>query len=182
MLSCSSNSVVSMKNLTPNHYKRAFSNWLDENHIHHIAMDQEKRAAFGKSKIKTFDYLLYPPNQQIFVAELKGRKFRGTTFEKLKGLQCWVTMDDVSSLTNWQKVFGPTHTCIFVFSYKIEKADVDYDGREIHRFQNNKYTFFAVKLSDYCKYMKQRSPKWQTVSLSAKDFRNSAVQMQNLIA
>ena len=170
-----------MKNFHLNHYERAFGNWLIDNHVQYIAVDEQKRAAFGRSKIKSFDYLLYPHNQQIIVAEVKGRKFKGTSFAKLAGFECWVTADDIAGLTRWQDVFGPTHTAAFIFAYKIENIDVDFDGRDVYDFDANRYIFFAVKLEDYRKFMKRRSPKWQTVTLPADKFRQCTVQVQNLL-
>ena len=170
-----------MRNFSPNQYERAFENWLVDNRIQYVAVDESKRAAFGRSNIKSFDYLLYPRNQQIIIAELKGRSFKGTGFAKLTGFECWVTTDDVDGLARWQQVFGPDHIAVFAFAYKIQNIDVDFDGREVYDFAQDKYVFFAVKLDDYRRFMKRRSPKWQTVTLPADKFRQCAVQMQNLL-
>lgn len=178
-----------------NHYERAFENWLIDNRIQYISIDEHKKAAFGRCKIKSFDFLLYPRNQQIIIAEVKGRLFKGTSFAKLAGLECWVTVEDIEGLAGWQKIFsagrltpqdalqraGQEHKAVFVFAYKIEKVDVDFDGRDIYDFNSNRYVFFAVKLEDYRGFMKRRSPKWQTVTLPADKFRQCAVQMQNLL-
>jgi len=170
-----------MKDFAPNHYERAFENWLRDNHIQYIALDEHKRATFARSKIKTFDFLLYPPSGQIIITEVKGRKFKGTSLAKLTGLECWVTTEDIDGLTKWQQVFGPGHQAVFIFAYKAENIDVDFDGREVFHFSRNRYVFFCVKLADYCKFMKRRSPKWQTVTLHADKFRKCAVQMQILL-
>ena len=170
-----------MKDFSPNHYERAFENWLIDNRIQYIAVDAQKRAAFGLSKIKSFDFLLYPRNQQIIIAEVKGRAFKGTNLAKLTGLECWVTTEDIEGLAGWQQVFGPGHIAVFVFAYKIENIDVDFDGRDVYDFAHNRYIFFCVKLDDYSKFMKRRSPKWQTVTLPADKFRQCAVQMQKLL-
>ena len=174
-----------MKEFSPNHYERAFENWLIDNRIQYIAVDEHKRSAFGRLKIKSFDFLLYPNNQQnapqVIIAELKGRLFKGTSFEKLAGLECWVTAEDIDGLSKWQKVFGPGHKAVFVFAYKTANIDVDFDGRDVYDFDTDRYIFFAVKLDDYREFMKRRSPKWQTVTLPADKFRRCAVQMQNLL-
>ncbi|MHC4603435.1 MAG: HYExAFE family protein, partial [Planctomycetota bacterium] len=106
-----------MKDFSPNHYERAFENWLIDNHIQYIGIDEHKRTAFGRLKIKSFDFLLYPGNQQIIIAEVKGRAFKGASFAKLTGFECWVTTEDVDGLTRWREVFGPGHQAIFVFAY-----------------------------------------------------------------
>lgn len=170
-----------MKKFSPNHYERAFGNWLIDNHVHYVAVDERKRAALNRSKVKSFDYLLYPPNQNIIVAEIKGRAFKGTSFAKLAGFECWVTTDDIEGLSQWQQTFGATHTAAFVFVYRIEKIDVDFDGREVYEYNGARYIFFAVRLEDYCAFMKQRSLKWKTVTLPADKFRGCAIQMQNLL-
>ena len=152
-----------------------------DNHIQYIAVDEQKRAAFGHCRIKSFDYLLYPPSRDIIIAEVKGRKFRGTSFAKLSGFECWVTTDDIDGLAGWQKILGSGHTAAFVFAYKIENIDVDFDGREVYDFARNRYVFFAVKLDDYRSFMTVRSPRWRTVTLPADSFRRCAVQIQELL-
>jgi hypothetical protein len=170
-----------MKDFLRNHYERAFENWLVDNNIKHIIIDERKRAALGRAKLKSFDFLLYPPNGQIIIAEVKGRAFKGTSFAKLAGFECWVTAEDIDSLANWQQVFGAGHTAVFVFAYKIENIDVDFDGREVFDYDAERYIFFAVKLDDYRSFMKRRSPKWQTVTLPADKFRRCATQIRQLL-
>jgi len=170
-----------MKNYHLNHYERAFGNWLIDNHVQYIAVDEQKRAAFGRSKIKSFDYLLNVGTGQTIIAEVKGRKFKGTSFAGLRGFECWVTTDDIDGLAAWQEVFGPGHVAAFIFAYRIENIDVDFDGREAYELDGNRYVFFCVKLDDYRLFMRVRSPKWRTVMLSADKFRLCAVQMQNLL-
>lgn len=170
-----------MKDFAPNHYERAFENWLIDNRIQYITVDEHKKLAFGHSKIKSFDFLLYPPNGQIIIAEVKGRTFKGATLAKLTGLECWVTTEDVDGLTKWQEIFGKGHQAIFVFAYKIEKIDVDFDGREYSDFEAKRYVFLGIKLNDYRQFMKRRSPKWQTVTLPAERFRQYAVEISEFL-
>jgi len=170
-----------MRDFSPNHYERAFENWLIDNRIQYILVDEHKRAAFSHSKIKSFDFLVYPHNGQVIIAEIKGRKFEGTSLAKLACLECWVTIDDVEGLSRWQQVFGSGHQALFIFAYKLEKIDVDFDGRDIFDFDANRYVFFCIKLEDYQSFMKRRSPKWQTVTLPADKFRKCAVQLTELL-
>jgi len=170
-----------MKDSFPNHYERAFENWLIDNHIPYDAVDEHKRAASEHDDVKSFDFLLYPRNRPIIIAEVKGRKFKGTSMAKLAGFECWVTAEDVDGLTRWQQVFGAGHQAIFIFAYKIENIDVDFDGRDVFDFDANRYLFFCVKLDDYRKFMKRRSPKWQTVTLPADKFRECAVQISEFL-
>jgi len=161
----------------PNHYELAFENWLIENRIQYVAADEHKRTVFGHSEIKSFDFLLYPRSGQAIIAEVKGRKFRGASLAKLAGFECWVTAEDVDGLMRWRQVFGEGHRAIFVFAYKIENVDVDLDGRDVFEFDGNRYLFFCVTLDNYRRFMKRRSTKWQTVTLPAERFRESAVHI-----
>ncbi|MHC4622086.1 MAG: HYExAFE family protein [Planctomycetota bacterium] len=171
-----------MKSDYPNHYERAFENWLIDNHVQYVSGEEHKKKAFSRLQVKSFDFLLYPPNQQIIIAEVKGRSFKGTTLAKLAGLECWVTAGDVEGLARWQEVLGPTHTAVFVFAYKVENVDVDFDGRDFYDYSGRRYIFFGVRLDDYRRFMVRRSPKWRTVTLPAEDFRQCAVQVQQLLS
>ncbi len=170
-----------MKSPRSNHYERAFGNWLRDNHVQYIAVDEKKRTQLERSKIKSFDYLLYPPAGQIYIAEVKGRKYKGTSLENLAGFQTWVTAQDIEGLAQWQKILGPPHLALLVFAYLIEKIDVDFDGTPCYEFAARRYIFFAVTLDDYCKFMKLRSPKWQTVTMPAQNFRNCAKDLRTLL-
>lgn len=164
-----------------NHYEKAFENWLTCNRIKYTAVDDSKRSAFSGSKIKSFDFLLYPANQNTIVAEVKGRLFKADSFAGLRSLECWVTTDDIEGLFQWQKVFGSNHAVIFVFAYKIENIDVDFDGLDFYNYNDNRYVFFAITLDNYRRFMKVRSPRWETVTLPADKFRQCAVQMRELV-
>jgi len=170
-----------MKESSRNQYEQAFENWLLDNAIQYTPVDEHKRAAFARGKVKSFDFLLYPRSGQVIIAEVKGRRFKGTGLAKLAGFECWVTTDDVDGLTKWQEVFGAGHQAVFVFAYKAEKIDVDFDGRNFFEFDEDRYIFFAVKLDDYRSFMKRRSPKWRTVTLPAEKFRECAVEISELL-
>jgi len=162
-----------MKDALPNHYERAFENWLKDHRIEYVAKYQHERATFRDVEIKSFDFLLYPHSRPIIV-EVKGRTFRGASLAKMAGFECWVTAEDVNGLLTWQKILGAGHRALFVFAYKMEHIDVDFNGRDVFDFDANQYLFFYVPLEDYRKFMKRRSPKWRTVTLPADKFRQCA--------
>ncbi len=164
-----------------NHYERAFENWLIENHIPYILVDEHKRAVFSACKIKSFDFLLYSTGGQAVIAEIKGRIFKGNTLANLTSLECWVTADDIDGLMNWQKIFGKEARVVFIFAYKIEAVDVDLDGREVFDFNENRYLFLCVNLDDYRRFMKLRSPKWRTVTLPANRFRQNIIELNDFL-
>ena len=159
-------------------YEQVFENWLVENRVQYMVVDQQKRRIFARSRIKSFDFLLYPADSAPVIAEVKGRKFKGKSIAALARLECWVTMEDVRGLIRWEQVFADGFEAVFIFAYEFENVDVETDGREVYDFQNSRYMFYAVRLDYYREFMKVRSPKWQTVTLPADKFRQCAVQMQ----
>ena len=162
-------------------YEQVFENWLIDNRVQYVVVDQQKRRIFARSRIKSFDFLLYPSSSRPVIAEVKGRKFKGKSLSALSGLECWVTMEDVRGLLRWEQVFGDGFEAVFIFAYEFEYIDVETDGREVYDFQNNRYMFYAVRLGDYMEFMKVRSPKWQTVTLPAAKFRQFAVPVRELL-
>jgi len=170
-----------MKDSFPNQYERAFEKWLIDNHIQYIPVDDRKKAAFARCKIKSFDFLLYPRSGRAIIAEVKGRKFKGTSLAKLAGLECWVTAEDVDGLARWQQIFGPGHQAVFVFAYGTENIDVDFDGRPVYEFDENRFIFFCITVDDYRSFMKRRSPKWQTVTLPADKFRQCVLGINEFL-
>lgn len=170
-----------MKDSCPNHYERAFENWLIDSRISYEAVDEHKRAAFGHAGVKSFDFLLHPREGQTIIAEVKGRTFKGTSLAQLAGFECWVTAEDVDGLLKWQQALGAGHQAAFVFAYRAENIDVDFDGKDVFEFDANRYVFFCIALENYRTFMKRRSPKWKTVTLPAEKFRDCAVPISEFL-
>ena len=164
-----------------NEYEQAFESWLIDNRLQYVAVDQQKRRVFARSRIKSFDFLLYPVHLPPVIAEVKGRKFKGKSLASLSGLECWTTMEDIRGLIRWEQVFGKGTEAVFVFVYKIENIDVETDGNEIYDFEADRYTFYTVRLDDYREYMTVRSPKWHTVTLPAAKFRKYAMPIRQYL-
>jgi len=170
-----------MEDSFPNHYERAFQNWLIDHRIEHLAINNQNAIELGHTGIKSFDFLLELNCGTKIIAEVKGRRFKGTTLENLSSLECWVTSGDIDGLTKWVEIFGSGCRAVFVFTYKMDNIDVDFDGKEVFEFDSNKYIFLGISLEDYCKYMKRRSPKWGTITLPADKFRECAVNLIDLL-
>jgi len=170
-----------MRQSSDNHYERAFESWLREHRVEYVHADEHERIGPGPQSVKNFDALLYLGPQRCVIVEVKGRTFHGASLTGLKGLECWVTRDDVESLATWQQALGPDHEAVFVFAYRLEQPDVDLDGREAFSFGSDRYVFFYVSLGDYRCHMRRRSPKWRTVTLPADAFRRHAHELTHLL-
>ncbi|MEN6425493.1 MAG: HYExAFE family protein [Phycisphaerales bacterium] len=171
-----------MRSLSPNHYERAFENWLIDNHIPYIRNDEHRRLGPCDGSVKNFDFLLSPQSGRRVIVEVKGRTFAGASLAGLSGLECWVTLDDVEGLQVWQRALGPGHEAVFVFAHRVVQADVDLDGHELLTLGSDRYVFFCIRLDDYLRCMRSRSRKWGTVTLSAEDFRRYAVGLGSFLS
>jgi len=99
------------------HYERAFEAYLQQRHIPYVAVDQAKKAVFAGAKIKSFDFILYPPQGPKILADVKGRKVASRSFLRGHGAESWTTRDDVSGLIAWEEVFGYDYLAVFIFAY-----------------------------------------------------------------
>jgi hypothetical protein len=170
-----------MERLSANCYEEAFENWLIDNAVRYARAGAAVRAWAGAEPAKSFDFLLYGRGRAGIIAEVKGRRFAGTTLAGLAGLECWVTTDDVDGLHRWRQELGGECEAVFVFAYKIENIDVDFDGRRVFDFGGDKYIFFCIRLDDYRSSMRLRSLKWRTVTLPADRFRTCAVDPDKIL-
>lgn len=142
-----------------------------------------------KRSLKSFDFVLYGEGSNLLV-EVKGRRIspvrrnrpaRATSpDEDLLGplrsdrpmppprrsrLDSWVTLEDVESLSRWERLFGPEFEAAFVFVYWCDEQPADALFEEIFEHRAHWYAIRAITLSDYRASMKVRSPRWRTVHL-----------------
>ncbi|MCC7203467.1 MAG: HYExAFE family protein [Phycisphaeraceae bacterium] len=174
------------------HYDQAFEIYLRQQAIPYVAVDEAKRALAPRklcsgdgpspgaevSSLKSFDFVVYGQSGVNLLVDVKGRKHTGPGN---RGLQNWVTRDDVESLRMWEGIFGAGFMAVFAFLYWCDAAPpaslfMDY-------FESSKrwYAVLAVRLSDYQAAMRHRSERWQTVSLPAAEFARLAVPLKDLL-
>lgn len=167
-----------MRDASANQYERAFESWLIDHQVEYLRADEHKRIGTPRQSVKNFDFLLYADPGKRFIVEVKGRTFGGTSLAGMTGLECWATLDDVEGLRTWQQALGPDHEAAFVFAYRIANVDADLNGREAIVLDGDRYIFFCIRVDDYHRHMKRRSPKWRTVTLPAQAFRRHARELK----
>ena len=168
------------------HYERAFGCYLRDQRLPYVAVNEARRALLPPStqltlnndkNIKNFDFVVYnqsDESHQNLLVEIKGRRL--PRLRKADGtpskprLESWVTLDDVSALTDWQSLFGPKYTPVFVFVYWCDDVPPDGLFAEVFAYQSRWYTLRAVTLEEYKSHMTPRSAKWRTVNLPSKDY------------
>lgn len=163
------------------HYERAFESFLKDRDINHVSIDQAKKSIFAGAKIKSFDFLVYPPQKPFLLIDVKGRKLATRRIQKYHLGQNWVGLEDVNGLRHWEQVFGPDYTALFVFAYWLYDADPDLTGDSFYHYDRRIYFFVSAELFGYQSRMKSRSPKWRTVFVPAGPFRELASPIDTLL-
>lgn len=151
----------------------------------------------GGRALKSFDFVLYGQGSNLLV-EVKGRRLgvspndeggneggdevgndiaartlrptRRSTRRSARRMECWVTLDDVDSLLRWESLFGDGFEAVFVFVYWCESQPPDALFQEIFEHRGRWYAVRAVRVRDYQRAMRVRSPRWGTVHLTPPTF------------
>ncbi len=166
------------------HYEQAFEHYLRANGIPYVAVDEAKRALQGKAglagskKLKSFDFVVYSESGPNLLIDVKGRKHAGRPGSSggaasggtTRGLQNWVTRDDVQCLETWSGIFGRDFEPTLAFLYWFAAPPPDALFLEVFEYNTRWYAILAVRLDDYRRAMRDRSAKWDTVSVPAKAF------------
>jgi hypothetical protein len=162
------------------HYEAAFEDFLRSRGIAYVPVDEQKKVIFSGARVKSFDFLIYPQGGKPWLVDVKGRKFPYETDGNRRYWENWVTRDDVEGLTRWKEVFGQGFEAVFVFAYLLSGESERHGTLLAHPFRDNEYAFWGVTLEDYAENSRQRSPKWETISLSAARFRELAKPLDRL--
>lgn len=157
------------------HYEAAFEDYLRSRGWPYVPVDEKKKAIFAGARIKSFDFIVYRPGHRGALIDVKGRKFPYRSASGARRYwENWVTTEDIEGLRRWEGAFGDDFETGFVFAYwLLGSPDRDPPG-DIHPFRGEYYSFLWVSAADYADRARCRSPKWNTVSVSAKDFRGMA--------
>ena len=156
------------------HYEAAFEDYLRARGWPYIAVDEAKKAIFAGTAVKSFDFLVYSSTGPNILADIKGRKFPDSIPGRKRGAsrawENWVTRDDVQSLQEWEKVFGPGFVSVLIFAYWLQGPPQRSPFQDVHLFRQKHYAFVAIGLADYVTMARPRSAKWQTINVPAAAF------------
>jgi hypothetical protein len=174
------------------HYERAFEGFLRARRIPYVAVDEARKslvpgvmgAAGGDGALKSFDFVIYgidscAPGLGLtgnLLVDVKGRRIppsrsRRATSALLPGrMDSWVTLEDVESLAQWERLFGEGFRAVFLFVYACDAQPPDALFQEVFEDRGTWYALRAVTLSAYRAAMRTRSPKWRTVDIPRRIF------------
>jgi hypothetical protein len=154
------------------HYEVAFEDFLRSRGVPYVAVDETRRAVFGGSTVKSFDFLVYGLGERHWLVDVKGRHFPYIDHRGCRRYwENWVLQDDLDSLMEWQAVFGGEFEARFVFAYLLDGPPDRWPAVRPHTFRGEYYAFLAVSMEEYRQYCRRRSPRWETVSVPRSTFR-----------
>lgn len=160
------------------HYEAAFEDFLRSRGIAYIPVDERRKAIFSGARVKSFDFLVYRKPGETWLVDVKGRKFPYDTPSNKRYWENWLTHEDLDGLKQWQGTFGDGFVAMIVFAYHLLDPEDRQPAPEIHPFRGRYYAFLAVPADIYAKHARERSAKWQTVTVPAAKFRELARPIQ----
>ncbi len=160
-----------------NHYDVAFEELLRMMRRPYVAVDEARRALYRQTSLKSMDFIVYSQHSPNLLIDVKGRQY--PTGNRL--WENWAMQDDISSLMEWEQVFGDNFRSLLVFVYEILDTAHLTQHSVTWKFRNRWYAFYGVWTQDYAAAMKSRSPNWKTVNLPVKDYEKLRVPMLELL-
>ncbi len=153
------------------HYETAFEDALRRFRWPFIRVDEQKRTMLADVKVKSFDFVVYPDTSRKWLVDIKGRQFPYVGDGGHRYWENWVTREDLAGMSAWESVFGDDYAGMFVFAYVIHDESRQPPPAPVYDFRGQRYCFLAAPAADYTALARVRSPRWDTVTLPATEFR-----------
>lgn len=147
------------------HYEVMFEDFLRENKILYIAVDEKRRPLTDEGPIKNFDFIVSSFNGKYLV-DVKGKDFSSRPWDN------WVHDSDLTGLKVWGNHFN-AFVPLLVIPYLItnpKDVDILKNRSDIRKFKRQTYGIVAVSLADYYSHAKTRSKKFTAIYVGKEDF------------
>jgi hypothetical protein len=162
-----------------NHYEAAFEEYLRARHIPYVAVDETRRSLLPDSSLKSLDFIVSTRRGVSWLVDVKGRRFpSGRQKQYWKN---WSTRDDLTSLRQWERLFGQPFGALFVFAYNIVGDQAPLPVERLFEYQGGLYGFVAIRMTDYAEYARPISPSWDTVAMPVLNFRQLAAPFEQFL-
>ena len=157
-----------------NHYEAAFEAYLRQLRVPYIAVNESRRSLLPEgATLKSLDFLVPSPGPTIWLIDVKGRRFP-TGQKNPQYWTNWCTQDELESLDQWEQMFGPSFQGLLVFAYWVVGPRMPLPEEQLFTFRDQTYGFLGIPLLDYQAASRQRSRRWQTVTIPVAEFRRCA--------
>ena len=164
-----------------NHYEAAFEAFLRKHQIAYIAVDEQRRSLIsqGSGTLKNLDFIVSPSDAVSLPVDVKGRRFPSGQRQK-QYWRNWSRWDDLESLARWQEKLSPGSCGLLVFAFHVVGQRSPVAAEQLFEFRSRWYAFLCVRVSDYIQFCRPLSPRWGTVSMPAKLFRQAAFPFEEV--
>ncbi|MCL2348340.1 MAG: HYExAFE family protein [Planctomycetaceae bacterium] len=164
-----------------NHYEAAFEAYLRTLCLPYIPSEENRRSRLADgTTIKNLDFIVTVPGNQSWLVDVKGRRFPGGRKNRSYWKQ-WATHDDLAGMHSWETLFGRNFSGLFVFAYQIIGNKSPLPVEKLFPFQKKLYAFVGIRFSDYMDDVRLISPRWNTYSISTRQFRMLAQPFDELV-
>jgi hypothetical protein len=155
-----------------NHYEAAFEAYLQWHRLCYIAVDETRRSMMGDERVKSLDFIVHGEHGARLLVDVKGRRYPSGIKHPRRVWENWSTQEDIDGLERWAALFGPGYQGLLVFAYEmLPSVELPPDTEDLWTWRGRRYLMRAVLASDYRQHMHVRSPRWETVHISAAIFR-----------
>ncbi|MCS7305880.1 MAG: HYExAFE family protein [Thermoguttaceae bacterium] len=155
-----------------NHYEAAFEAYLRNLRVPYIAVNESRRSLLPEGRsLKSLDFIVPSPGPTVWLIDVKGRRFP-TGQKTIQYWTNWCTKEELESLEQWEQMFGPSFRGLLVFAYWIVGQRKPLPEEQIFFFREQMYAFLGIPLLDYQASSRQRSRRWQTVTIPVSEFRS----------
>jgi len=162
-----------------NHYEAAFEGYLRSRQIPYVAVDEARRSLLGDSSIKSLDFIVSPVRGSAWLVDVKGRRF--PSGEQKQYWKNWSTRDDLTSLSQWERLFGEPFGGLFVFAYNVVGDRAPLPADRLFEYRDSLYGFIGIRLREYALHARPISPSWDTVAMPAVEFRQLAAPLDSFL-
>lgn len=147
------------------HYEVMFEDFLRENEILYIAVDEKRRPLFDGKPVKNFDFIVSSFNGK-FLVDIKGKNFSGRKWEN------WIHEGDLTGLKVWGNHFN-AFIPLLVIPYLVDNTKDEELLKKygnIRKFKDQTYGIVAVTLTDYYSRAKRRAKKFDAIDVKTEEF------------
>ncbi len=160
-----------------NHYEAAFEARLRSWGVPYVAVDEARRALWAGQSLKSLDFIVSTPWGRNFLVDVKGRRFPGSGGRYWKN---WSFAQDLNSLESWERLFGSGFEALLVFAYWVRGERLPVPAESLFEHRGRRYGFVAMRLPEYRLHMRMISPRWGTVEVPPRRFRQLAQPLEVL--
>jgi hypothetical protein len=157
-----------------NKYEAAFEAYLQWHRLCYVAVDETRRSYLGETRVKSLDFIVHGEGGAHLLIDVKGRRFpSGPPGKERYVWECWSEREDVDGLSRWANLFGNGFQGLLVFAYHILPSVVlPKDTDDLWTWRGRRYLLRAIGVDAYREHLRVRSPKWDTVDLPGRVFRD----------